>query len=165
MQFEEHLHLIVRALGEWFAARLYDSLIVGALWWAGLRMARVPLAPLWAALAGLLQFIPHLGPALALVGPAAAAAIAGGENCFFIVLLLYAGITAGNGLAIEPLLFKRVARIPIWASQLVPVGLGLALSFWGVVLAAPLLAVYYAYWGAWRQSSPGNPNSSKAAGS
>lgn len=145
MEWDEHLRFLGRALADWLVARLADCAIVGILWWVGLRVAHVPLAPLWAALAALLQFVPHFGPAFAVVGPAIAAAISGGEDRFLLVLVVYVAITVVNGLAIEPLLFKRFARIPIWASLLAPIALGLAFSFWGVVLAAPLLAVYYAY--------------------
>ena len=146
MDLEDHLRRIGGALWGWLVARAWDSLVLGVAWWAGLRLLHVPLAPLWAVLAALLQFVPHIGPVLALVGPAAAAAIAGGEDRFFLVLVLYSGITILNGLLVEPLFFKRVAHIPIWASLLVPIALGLVFSFWGVVLAAPLLAVYYSYW-------------------
>lgn len=146
MDFEDHLRKIATALRDWFVARMWDSLVLGAAWWLGLRLLHVPLALLWAVLAALLQFIPHLGPVLSLVGPASAAAISGGEDRFFLVLALYAAITVLNGLVVEPLFFKRVAHIPIWASLLVPIALGLVFSLWGVILAAPLLAVYYAYW-------------------
>lgn len=145
MEFEDHVRLISHALKDWFLARLYDSLAVGVMWWLGLHLMQVPLAWLWAFLAALLQFIPHLGPALALIGPAAAGAL-GGEERFLLVLILYVVITVVNGLVLEPLFFRRVAHIPIWATLLVPVVLGLIFSFWGVVFAAPLLAVYYAYW-------------------
>jgi predicted PurR-regulated permease PerM len=40
---------------------------------------------------------------------------------------------------------KRVARVPIWASLLTPIVLGILIPFWGVLLAPPLLAVVYAY--------------------
>jgi predicted PurR-regulated permease PerM len=145
MRFEDHLRLVLRALWNWFVARVYASLIVGALWWAGLWLAHVPLAIVWAILAGLLQFIPHLGPALALIAPAIAAAVSGGGERFLLVLVFYAGITILTGLVLEPWLFKRVARVPIWASLLFPIVLGMLFSFWGVIVAAPLLAVFYAY--------------------
>lgn len=145
MELEEHVRFIGRALWDWFVARLGDSLILGAAWWVSLRLLHVPLALLWAVLAALLQFVPHIGPVLSLVGPAIAGAVSGGENRFFLVLIVYVVITVLNGLVVEPLMFKRVAHIPIWASVLVPIGLGLVLSFWGVILATPLLAVYYAY--------------------
>jgi predicted PurR-regulated permease PerM len=146
MSLEGHLRRIGEALRAWFLARTYDSLVVGVAWWVGLRLLHVPLALMWAVLAAFLQFVPHIGPVVALVGPAVASVISGGEDRFFLVLALFSGITILNGLAIEPLFFKRVARIPIWSSLLVPIVLGLAFSVWGVILAAPLLAVYYSFW-------------------
>jgi predicted PurR-regulated permease PerM len=40
---------------------------------------------------------------------------------------------------------KRVAKVPVWASILAPIVLGIVIPFWGVLLAPPLLAVIYAY--------------------
>jgi predicted PurR-regulated permease PerM len=40
---------------------------------------------------------------------------------------------------------KRTAKVPMWASILAPLVLGFVIPFWGVLLAAPLLAVVYAY--------------------
>jgi predicted PurR-regulated permease PerM len=40
---------------------------------------------------------------------------------------------------------KRTARVPMWASIFTPLVLGIIIPFWGVLLAAPLLAVVYAY--------------------
>jgi predicted PurR-regulated permease PerM len=35
--------------------------------------------------------------------------------------------------------------VPIWASILVPIVLGIVIPFWGVLLAPPLLAILYAF--------------------
>jgi len=35
--------------------------------------------------------------------------------------------------------------VPIWASILVPIVLGIVIPFWGVLLAPPLLAIVYAF--------------------
>jgi predicted PurR-regulated permease PerM len=40
---------------------------------------------------------------------------------------------------------RRTAKVPIWASILAPIVLGILWPFWGVLVAAPLLAVVYAY--------------------
>jgi predicted PurR-regulated permease PerM len=40
---------------------------------------------------------------------------------------------------------KRRALVPVWASVLAPLVLGFFFSFWGLLVAAPLLAVIYAY--------------------
>jgi predicted PurR-regulated permease PerM len=40
---------------------------------------------------------------------------------------------------------RRTAKVPVWASVLAPIVLGVLWPFWGVLVAAPLLAVFYAY--------------------
>ena len=107
---------------------------------------KVPWAPLWALGAAILQFVPHLGPVLGLVGPALVATLKwrDWEHPLY-VLLLYAGIVVVDGLLLQPYLMQRTARVPMWASILAPLALGLFLPFWGILLAPPLLAVIYAY--------------------
>ncbi len=41
----------------------------------------------------------------------------------------------------EPYLMRRPAKVPFWASIIVPVVLGFLWPFWGILLAPPLLAV------------------------
>jgi hypothetical protein len=77
MNLGSHLQFTGRALKNWLIAQFEDSLAVGALWLVGLYGARIPWAPLWAGLAAILQFVPHLGPVLGLIGPVLAAALCG----------------------------------------------------------------------------------------
>lgn len=159
MELQDHVRTTGTALKHWLIAQTYDSLVVGALWLVGLLLIGVPGAPLWALLAFVCQYVPHLGPVLALVGPGIASAISGGLESLIYVLILYATIAVVDGLALQPYLMKRTARVPIWASILTPLVLGLFFSFWGVLLSAPLLAVIYAYRSR-RQSAPNeNPQS------
>ena len=145
MQPGDHLRITGSALKSWLIAQSQDAAVVGLLWLAGLMIIRVPWAPLWALLAAGLQFIPHLGPVLALIGPSVAAAVSGGWERLLYVLILYAGIALVDGFVLQPYLMKRTAKVPVWASILTPIVLGLIFSFWGVLIAAPLLAVIYAY--------------------
>lgn len=145
MNFGDHARLTGTALKHWLVAQLQDSLAVACLWLIGLLIIRVPWAPLWAVLAAVLQFIPHLGPVMALIGPSIAAVISGGGMRLIYVLILYAVVAVTDGLVLQPYLMKRTAKVPIWASILAPIVLGMIFSFWGVLLAAPLLAVLYAY--------------------
>ena len=145
MKLGEHFSIAGNALKHWFIAQLCDALSVGLLWLIGLLVLRVPLAPLWALLAGLFQLIPAIGIIFSLVGPAVAAALGGGIFRMLYVLILYAVIVMIDGFLLQPLLMKRSARVPIWASIVAPLVLGSLLSFWGVVLSVPLLAVIYAY--------------------
>jgi predicted PurR-regulated permease PerM len=146
MNLGDHLHLTGGALKNWFFAQVQDSLAVGLLWLMGLYLLKVPWAPLWALLAACLQIVPHLGPVLGLIGPVTAAAVHWGDwQHPLYVLMLYAGIVVVDGFLLQPYLMKRVARVPMWASIFIPIGLGVLIPFWGVLLAPPLLAVVYAY--------------------
>lgn len=146
MPLRDHLHITTSALKNWAIAQMQDSLAVGLLWWLGLYLLKVPLAPLWAVLAAALQIIPHIGPVLSLIGPTAAAWIHHGTLEYSLyVLMLYAGIVLLDGFLLQPYLMKRTARVPIWASLLMPIVLGILIPFWGVLISAPLLAVIYAY--------------------
>lgn len=146
MNPNEHLRLTGNALKNWFIAQFEDSLAVGVLWFVGLYLLHVPWALLWAILAAFLQFIPHLGPVLGLLGPTLTAAIHWGDwRHPLYVLILYAIIVVVDGFALQPYIMKRTAKVPIWASILGPIVLGFLIPFWGVLLAPPLLAVIYAY--------------------
>ncbi len=146
MNLRDHLWLTGSALKNWAIAQLQDSLAVGVLWFIGLHYLRIPLAPLWAGLAALLQIIPHLGPILGLIGPALTATVAwrDWEHPLY-VLALYAVIVVIDGLLLQPYIMRRTAKVPIWASIVVPIVLGIVWPFWGVLVAPPLLAVVYAY--------------------
>ena len=146
MEIDQHLRLTGSALKHWFIAQLQDSLCVGILWLIGLYVIGVPLAPLWALLGALFQFVPQIGAVLGLVGPGLAAAFKWGDwQHPLYVLILYAVIAMVDGFVLQPYLLKRTAKIPMWASILGPIVLGIVIPFWGVLLAPPLLAVIYAY--------------------
>ena len=145
VNFFNHLKLTGSALRGWFVAQCFDVLLVGLMWLIGLEIIHVPLAPLWAALGGMLQFVPNFGPLLAVMGPALVGGLSGGWMRLFYVLILYAIIAVTDGLVLQPYLMKRTVKVPIWASILAPIVLGVVIPFWGVLLAPPLLAVIYTY--------------------
>ena len=149
MQFQYHADLTLGALRRWFVAQCYDALLVGLLWLAALLWLHVPGAVFWAVVAGGLQWVPYFGLVLALFGPAMALLFSGASLEQWLGLLgAYAAIAAIDGLLLQPYLMRRQNRVPIWASLLVPVLLGIVLPFWGVLFAPPLLAVIYTYRGA-----------------
>jgi predicted PurR-regulated permease PerM len=153
MEFRDHLRTTGSALKNWLVAQSLDSAAVAALWFVGLLIIGVPWAIVWAILAGIMQFVPHIGAVLGLLPPLAVAVFTdNGEPLYgflperaLYVLILYAVIAVVDGLFLQPYLMKRTTRVPIWASILTPLVLGVLIPFWGVVLSAPLLAVIYAY--------------------
>jgi predicted PurR-regulated permease PerM len=146
MDLGDHLRTTGGALKNWAIAQLLDSLAVGILWLIGLYILHVPLAPMWAAIAAVLQIVPHFGPILGLLGPVLAATIKWMDWEHPLgVLVLYAVIAMLDGLVLQPYIMRRTAKVPIWASVLAPIVLGIVWPFWGVLVALPLLAVLYAY--------------------
>jgi predicted PurR-regulated permease PerM len=146
MEIGQHLRLTGSALKHWAIAQVQDSIAVGLIWLLGLYIIHVPWAPLWALLAATLQIVPHLGPVLSVLGPVLAAYISSGtwERPLY-VLCLYAVVAVVDGFFLQPYIMRRTAKVPMWASILTPLLLGIIIPFWGVLLAPPLLAVVYAY--------------------
>ena len=141
-----HLRTAGIALLHWLRAVSLEALCVAVLWLIGLLILRIPLAPLWALIAGVMAFVPNFGGVIALLGPAFTILLSGHDMDRLLFLLgVYAIIVVIDQLALQPLIMKRVTRVPIWASVLAPIVLGILIPFWGILLAPPLLAVIYAF--------------------
>jgi predicted PurR-regulated permease PerM len=146
MDFRDHLHTTGGALKNWAVAQIQDSLAVGVLWLIGLYILHVPLAPMWAVIAAVLQIVPQFGPILGLLGPVLTVAIKWMDWEHPLgVLTLYAIIVVVDGLLLQPYIMRRTVKVPIWASILSPIVLGIIWPFWGLLVAPPLLAIIYAY--------------------
>ncbi len=141
-----HVRQAARALGNWWLAMSLRALGVMILWFVGLYLLHIPLAPLWAVVGGLMTFVPHFGGVFSVVGPVFTVLVSGDDLArLAYVLGLYAVIVIADQLLLQPLLMKRVTRVPIWLSVVAPIVLGMLIPFWGILLAPPLLAVVYAF--------------------
>jgi predicted PurR-regulated permease PerM len=156
----EHLRVSGGAVKRWFIGTLMDAGAVGAMWLVGLLIIGVPWAPLWALIGALAQFVPNVGPVLAVAGPVLTVggiALFDSANDFMPVIyvfILFAIIAVVDGLFLQPYFMKRTNKVPIWASIVAPIVLGIVIPFWGVLLAGPLLAIIYTYRARRRQPAP-----------
>jgi predicted PurR-regulated permease PerM len=141
-----HLRTAGTALVNWWRAVTIEGLCVALLWLIGLLLLHVPLAPVWALVAGLMTLVPNFGGVIALLGPAFSILVSQPSMYRLCILLgLYAVIVVIDQLLLQPLIMKRVTRVPVWASILAPIVLGIVIPFWGILLAPPLLAIVYAF--------------------
>jgi AI-2E family transporter len=141
-----HLRTAGTALINWWRAVTIQGLCVALLWLIGLLLLHVPLAPVWALVAGLMTLVPNFGGVIALLGPAFSILVSQPSMYRLCILLgLYAVIVVIDQLLLQPLIMKRVTRVPVWASILAPIVLGIVIPFWGILLAPPLLAIVYAF--------------------
>jgi predicted PurR-regulated permease PerM len=146
MEWRDHVRTTGTALKNWFVAQCFDSAAVAILWLIGLLIVGIPWAPLWALLAGLLQFLPNIGGPIALIIPALLGLFSSDHMRFFYVLILFAVIMITDGLLLQPYFMKRTAKVPFWASLLTPIAIALLIPFWwAIFLAPPLLAIIFAF--------------------
>lgn len=128
-------HRISRYLFAQFCLNLGFGVVIAT----GLYFLSVPHALLWGVLAGLLRYIPVLGPWLAAILPVSLSLLTSeGWLTPIAVVLLFATFEVLSNLIIEPLVYGQ----SIGVSQ---AGLIVAIAFWtwlwgplGLVLAAPL---------------------------
>ena len=142
----DHARTAGTALVNWWRAVSIEALCVAVLWWIGLALLGIPLAPVWALIGGLMTFVPNFGGVITVIFPVLMVLFSGRDwYRLGLVLGLYAVIVVIDQLVLQPWLLKRVTRVPIWASIFVPILLGIIIPFWGVLLGPPLLAVVYAF--------------------
>jgi predicted PurR-regulated permease PerM len=144
--FNTHIRTAGDALFNWWKAVTIEALCVAVIWWVGLFFIHVPLAPFWAFIGGLMTFIPNVGGVITVIFPVLTVLFTGHDYFrLAMVLGLYAVIVVVDQLVLQPLLMKRMNRVPVLVSIFVPILLGIVIPFWGVLLAPPLLAILYAF--------------------
>lgn len=125
-------------LRRWLVGQLALMLVVALLTSIGLWALGVPFPLALGLLAGLLTFVPYLGPILALV-PAALVALSESTLLAAYVVALYIGVQIVEGL-LEPIVQQRAVYLPPVLLIFAQVVLGILIGPLGVVLATPLAA-------------------------
>lgn len=127
------------ALRWWLIGKALSMLIVGIVIFIGLLALNVPLAGALALIAGLLDFIPNVGPILALV-PAALFALLQGPTQLLYVVVLYVVVQTLEGYLLTPLIERQTVKLPPALTLTVMVIATLLFGALGLLLAAPATA-------------------------
>lgn len=124
----------------WLVGQLVTMAIVAVSIGLMLMIVGIPNALLLGLLAGLLNFIPFLGPILAAI-PIVLTAATEGAATVALVLGLFMVIQSIEGYLLNPLIQKRAVYLPPAWSLAALVGFGVLFGGMGVALATPILAV------------------------
>jgi predicted PurR-regulated permease PerM len=127
-------------LKNWFISRSITMTVVGVVTGVGLAILGVPFAIVLGIIAGILNFIPNLGPYIALA-PAMLVALPGGTSQVLYVFILYMGVQSLEGYVLTPLLDKKFVSLPPALLLFGQVLLGVLVGLAGVLFASPLIAV------------------------
>jgi predicted PurR-regulated permease PerM len=128
-----------RTLSLWLIGRVVAMLLITVLTTIGLWVIGVPLALLLALIAGLLNFIPNIGP-IAALAPAALLAVVQGPSAVLWTVVLYTGIQVVESYVLTPYIQQKAIDMPPALLILTQVLLGVLLGFLGLLLATPLTA-------------------------
>ena len=133
------LQKIGHTLSSWLLGKSMSMLIVGAATSIGLSLLGVPLALILGIIAGLLDFVPYLGPIMAGV-PAVLIAFSISPDLALYTVLLFAGVQLVEGYVLQPLIESRAVDLPPALTIVMQLVFGALFGFAGVALATPLAA-------------------------
>ncbi len=127
-------------LSRWLLGQAIGMAFVTVLVYVGLTVLGVPLAPLLALIAGLLNFVPYVG-AFAGSVPALMVAANGDPQTMIWVAVLFLAVQMIHGYVIDPRIQEKTSSLPPAMSILSQTVLGMLFGIIGIVLATPILAV------------------------
>jgi len=139
---EETCDDIGRALGLWLRAQIASSIVVAILIYIALSAIGVPSAAALAIIAGLLDFIPFIGPVVAGI-PAVLVAFSVSPTTALWAVGVYVLIQQVQGNILQPIIQKRSVDLLPAVLLFAVVAAGILFGLLGVLLAAPLTVVCF----------------------
>ena len=131
----------VKTLQSWLTAQLISMTVVGVLTGLGLWFIGIPLALLLGLIAGLLAFIPNVGPVLAAT-PGVLLAVPEGFHSVLLVLGVYLAVQALESYVVTPIVQQEKVSLPpvlVISTQLI---FGSLFGLIGLALATPMTALF-----------------------
>lgn len=136
----EVLDATAHTLQSWLLGQGLSMLSVAILTMVGLFIAGVPLVFLLGVIAGLLEFIPFVGPIAAAI-PGILIALTQGWGTAIYATIAYLVVQQLEGHLIIPLIQRKVVELPPALIVLAVIAMGLVFGVLGALIATPLTAV------------------------
>lgn len=130
---------VVHTLQRWLVGRLVSMVIIGLLTTVGLWLLGMPVALSLGLFAGVVTFVPYIGPIISVI-PAVLLALLQGPTMVLYVLLLYLGIQFVESYLLTPLVQQEAASVPPVLTISGQVMLGVLFGTLGLIFATPLMA-------------------------
>ncbi len=130
------------AVQRWFLGQLASMTIIGLLFTVSMFVIGIPFALLLGIFAGLISFVPYLGPVISVIPPVLLA-LTGNPVDAVWVLLAYAVIQAIEGNLVQPIVMSRAISLHPAVLVFALLIMGTLFGFVGVFLAVPLVAVLH----------------------
>lgn len=134
------LNAVDESLAQWLRGQLVAMLAVGALTGVGAALIGLPSALALGLLAGLLEFVPIVGPILAAIPALLLAATLGWSEVLW-TLALFVIIQQVEGNMLMPAIMQKAVELPPAVTLFAVLAFGLLFGPLGVLLATPLAVV------------------------
>lgn len=131
---------IGHALRQWFLGRFVSMTVVGVGTGLGLWAAGVPMPAALGVIAGVLSFVPNVGPPLAAI-PGVLVGLSQSPGTALWAIAVYVGVQAIDNYLVTPFVDQRSVDVPPATQLGAQLLLGLAAGAIGVFLATPLMIV------------------------
>ena len=128
------------AVQRWFLGQLTSMTIIGLLFTIAMFVIGIPFALLLGLFAGLISFVPYIGPLISVIPPVLLA-LTGNPIDALWVLLAYSIIQAIEGNLVQPIVMSRAISLHPAVLVFALLIMGTLFGFVGVFLAVPLVAV------------------------
>lgn len=132
-------------LKRWLFGKLIAMFSIAVMAFIGLTIIGVEYALVLALIAGLLSFIPNLGPILTLIPVIAVASFTGLETVLYVVVL-FMGIQVIEGNVLLPVIEQGYVNVPPALILGFQVLLGTLFGIWGIIVAAPFTVLVIKTW-------------------
>jgi len=130
------------AVQRWFLGQLASMTIIGLLFTVAMFVIGIPFALLLGIFAGLISFVPYIGPLISVIPPVLLA-LTGNPIDALWVLLAYSIIQAIEGNLVQPIVMSRAISLHPAVLVFALLIMGTLFGFVGVFLAVPLVAVLH----------------------
>lgn len=134
---EQVLHNIGETLRHWLLGQLFCMSMVALLTGIGLWILGIPLGLVLALIAGLLDFIPTVGPFIAAIPGVLLAFLQTPEKAL-LVAATYTAVQMIENYLLQPFAQRRAVNLPPALMLFAQLLLGVSLGLFGLVLATPL---------------------------
>ena len=136
---DQALQALNYTLSRWLIGRFIGMLLISVFTFIGLLLLNIPMALALATLAGLLTFIPNIGPVISAV-PAILLGFTVSPMSALLVVLLFVVIQGIESYLITPIIQQHEVALPPVLTLSSQVVLGSTLGILGLALATPLTA-------------------------
>jgi predicted PurR-regulated permease PerM len=133
----EVLHQLATTLRRWLVSQFIAMLVIGTVTTGVLLLIGVRAAVALGIIAGLLEFVPYVGPILSAI-PAIAMAFLTSPSMALYVVVAYTVIQQAENHLLIPLLMKRGVDLPPVVTIISQAVMGLVFGFLGLLVAVPL---------------------------